>query len=160
MRDKLQIDRINAFTIMEVTIVLAIMSLIIGIIATATNRFSEQLKSSSEISQELNQWNAMSSNLWRELYFSDSISTQNNELIIYQKEGEINYRILNQTIIRTLKSNSIDMGVSASAIYSEPNKGASTIIIDFLWKGEVMSLKFYNKPLLANQINSYFENFK
>ena len=157
MNTKNKLRRIKAFTILEATIVMAIISILISIIGTATNRFGEQLKNSSDISHELNEWNAFSSNLWRELYFSDSINTSNNSLIIYNLDGATEYSIKNELILRKKHESEIPTNINASRIYTEKTKGASLIIIDFLWKGEIMSLKFYNKPDLESQINSYFE---
>jgi len=149
--------KLSAFTIMEVTVVLAIMSILVTIIATSMNRFGEQLKNSSDISQELNEWNAFRSNLWKEFYYSDSLKTQDNNLFIYKNLELIEYNLTGNVIQRTTNGNTIDTKIEASGIRIEEREKASLIIIDVLWKGDIMSMEFYNQPVLNNQINSYFE---
>ena len=84
---------LNAFTIFEVTVVMAIMGVLISIISLSLNRFNEQLKTGNDIGIEMNHFRAIRSTMWREFYTSDSISMIDNELNLYIKSSTIKYKV-------------------------------------------------------------------
>jgi len=93
-------NNIAAFTLFEVTMVLAIMGILVSIIAITLNRFNEQLKNSTQVQAELNDWYLFRSNLWRELYQSDSLKLDKDILAIYNSSDSILYTIENDTLKR------------------------------------------------------------
>ena len=84
--------RVHSFTIFEVTVVLAILSVLITIVSVSINRFNEQMKITSTIQEELNTFYAFRSNLWHEFYRADSIQLNENEVHIYSKNHLICYK--------------------------------------------------------------------
>ncbi|MDG1332923.1 MAG: hypothetical protein P8P74_11385, partial [Crocinitomicaceae bacterium] len=94
-------EHIDAFTIFEVTVVLAIMGVLIGLIATSVNRFNEQLKMTGDINQELNEWFAFRSNLWSELYACDSIQSVDQELTLFAQNRVIKYKLEDEDVLRS-----------------------------------------------------------
>ncbi|MCH2224905.1 MAG: type II secretion system GspH family protein [Crocinitomicaceae bacterium] len=149
---------ISAFTILEVTIVVAIMGILITIVSMTFNRFSEQLKISSEIHGELNNLFVVRSNLWTELYEMDSVQFENRELSLFIDDRIIKYREEQQQLER-FQSNHWNMTkIALNEIRLEEEKETQRIVFDFLWKGEIMTLDYYFKPDKKNQINAYFEN--
>ncbi len=152
--------KLKSFTVMEVLIVMAIMGLLVGIIANATNRLSEQLKNSSDISQELNQWYAFRSNLWRELYFSDSMNVEKNELTIFENQREFSYFIDDGFLKRTENQKVIDTKILVKSIEVEQKENKEYIVLDFNWKTESLKMKFYKPSDLSSRVNRYFSSVK
>jgi len=153
-------NSVSAFTIFEVTIVLGLMSAIISIIAVSFNRFNEQLKSSSEIHQELNTFFAFRSNLWNELYTSDSIQYQKNQVIIFKNNKMVEYRIADDLLERKAESDWVKTEFSMLGIQEEFKKEDQIISFIFDWKGESMKLHYFCKPDLKHKMDQYFENFE
>lgn len=151
---------ISAFTIFEVTIVLALMSAIISIIAISFNRFNEQLKSSSEIHTELNTFFAFRSNLWDELYTSDSIQYNSNQIVIYKNNTPIEYRVEEDFLERKAGSDWVNTGFVMLGVQEEIKNEDRVISFLFDWKGESMKLHYFCKPDLKRKVDQYFENFE
>jgi hypothetical protein len=151
---------VSAFTIFEVTIVLGLMSAIISIIAISFNRFNEQLKNSSEIHAELNTFFAFRSNLWNELYTSDSIVYQKNQVIIYNNDKLVEYRIEDDLLERKADSDWVKTNFLMLGIQEEMKNDDQIISFIFDWKGESMKLHYFCKPDLKNKMDQYFENFE
>jgi len=164
-KDKQHID---AFTIFEVTVVLAIMGILIGLIATSVNRFNEQLKMTSDINQELSEWFAFRSNLWSELYACDSIQSNGNELLLFSDQRTIKYRLDGEEVMRSTGKDWLPTKTKAESIRLEQEetvKGSrvssqTTVIFDFKWKGEPMTLSYYFEPAVDDKINNYFAQLK
>ncbi len=152
--------KLKSFTVMEVLIVMAIMGLLVGIIANASNRLSEQLKSSSDISRELNQWYAFRSNLWRELYFSDSTEVKKNELIIFDKQREFSYFIDQGFLMRKENQKIIDTEILVKSIEIVQKENKEYIVLDFNWKTESLKMTFYKPSDLSSRVNRYFSKVK
>lgn len=152
---------IEAFTLFEVTVVLAIMSLMVSILAVSLNRFNEQLKHTTTVQGELNQWYQFRANLWRELYTSDSLSYYNTELSVYRDSTTVNYKIEEDTLLR--KSASMDWSsthIAASSINEVIENDQKIVSLDFIWKGELMRLRYLNAPSLKREVDSYFETLE
>ncbi len=152
---------IAAFTLFEVTVVLAIMSIMLTIISVSLNRFGEQIKNSSDVHQELNHFYIVRSNLWRELYESDSLLCTENRLTIYTAGREIEYRAEDENLLRKeLRSEPVNMEQPVESIKQVEKDGEQIIEISFIWKDELMKLTYLNKAQLDVKINRYFETLK
>ncbi|MCE3297042.1 MAG: hypothetical protein K0R65_2756 [Crocinitomicaceae bacterium] len=152
---------IKAFTLFEVTVVLAIMSIMLTIISVSLNRFNEQIKNSSEIHQELNHFYIVRSNLWRELYESDSLTCDQNTLQIYKGTDRVDYTIEDELLQRkSLRSEIENMNLAVESIKTVEKDGEQLIEIAFIWKEEIMKLSYLNKAHLDLKINRYFEELK
>lgn len=150
-------NRIDAFTIFEVTVVLAIMSVLIGIISFSLNRFNEQLHNSSKISAEMNEFRAIRSEIWREFYFADSITEKNGELSIYMKDQTAVYKIADGRLYRSTGNDWKDLNLEMEAIHSEPREDATVYHLDILWKGDVMHMDYHFQHGIDKKINEYFK---
>ena len=151
---------INAFTIFEVTVVLAIMGVLIGLIAVSVNRFNEQLKMTGDVNQELNEWFAFRSNLWSELYTCDSITTQEGELLMYINGKTIKYKLDEDRVMRSTGFDWQETKANAESIRLEEVDENKTVVFDFHWKGELMTLSYYFEPDVNHKINEYFARLK
>ena len=153
-------QHIEAFTIFEVTVVLAIMGVLIGIIAASANRFQEQLKMTSDINQELNEWFAFRANLWNELYQCDSIQQQNQELYLFSNHRLIKYKLDGDEVLRSSNNEWQATKIHAESIRLEQIEESKHVIFDFLWKGENMTLNYYFEPDIKSRINAHFAKLK
>ena len=153
-------QHIDAFTIFEVTVVLAIMGVIIGLIATSVNRFQEQLKMTGDINQELNDWFAFRANLWNELYQCDSIQQHEQELYLFSNDRLIKYKLDGDELLRSNGNNWMATKTKAESIRLERNDEKTNVIFDFLWKGENMTLNYYFEPDIKSKINTHFAKLK
>ena len=142
------------------TVVLAIMGVLIGLIAASVNRFNEQLKMTGDLNQELNEWFAFRSNLWAELYASDSIRSKNDELLLFANNRTIKYKIDEENVMRSTGRDWQITKTKAESIRLENDDNHITVIFDFKWKGELMTLSYYFEPDLKNKINDYFAQLK
>lgn len=161
MAQRTKIGFVKAFTIFEVTVVLAILGVLITIISVSLNRFNEQLKMDQEVHEELNHWMLVRANLWREYYDADSLELKSNLLTIYQKNRKINYKEEDEQLMR--KENSDEwksMKVQLESIILDEIDGKKHIILSFPFKNEVMELKYYCKKNKKNSVNTYFEALK
>jgi len=152
--------KIPGFTIFEVTVVLAIMGTIVSLIMIASLRFNEQLKQTSVIRQELNTFFAFRSNLWDEFYHLDSVKTVGNELQLFSDKREISYRINDQSLERFHRGAWRATDLSAERIRVEESDGTQEIVFDFLWKGSIMTMRYFFKPDARNSINDYFAEYE
>lgn len=153
-------QHISAFTLFEVTVVLAIMGVLIGLIATSINRFNEQLKMTSDLNQELNEWFAFRSNLWSELYACDSIQSNNQEIVLFAKQRIIKYKLEDEDVMRSNGADWQTTKAKAESIRLESEDDHKTVIFDFKWKGDLMTLSYYFQPDVKNKINDYFAQLK
>lgn len=152
-------SKISAFTILEVTIVIALMSILIGVISSTYNRFNEQLKLSNDLHQELNEWYALRSNLWTELYQSDSIQFDSKILQLSIHDHNIEYKVVGGNLFRKHDSGDwASLHTEIEQIYL--NRETNEIVFDFSWKGDQMLLRFPKNKDLSLEINSYFSSIK
>lgn len=140
--------------------VLAIMGVLIGLIATSVNRFNEQLKMTGDLNQELNEWFAFRSNLWSELYACDSIKSIDNEVLLFAQNRVVKYKIEGEEVMRSTGKDWQITKSKAESIRLETEDENTTVIFDFKWQGELMTLSYYFEPDVKNKINDYFAKLK
>lgn len=158
MKFRPHIARIPGFTIFEITVVLAILSTIIAIVAMSVNRFNEQLKHSNDINQELNDWFAFRANLWQELYLADSITYRDETVNLYRGTALVAYRIADDFLERGTAGAWQNTGFAMEALYETGDVHNKRVVFLFQWKGEPMKLTYYCKPDVKQQMDRYFEN--
>lgn len=149
--------KIKAFTVFELTVVLALMSAIVTIISVALNRFNEQMKNNSEIHAELNHWYAFRSNLWNELYTADSVRYQKEEVFIFRQGKSVDYRVSGDMLERRTDLQWEPTALAIENITREASPEGDLIVFNFLWKGEIMELSYQEIPRVKDIIDHYFE---
>jgi len=155
-----QRNSINAFTIFEVTTVLAIMSLLISIIYVALNRFNEQLKMANDVTTEMNNWRMVRSTIWKDFYLADSIQCQENDMTIFAKENQLEYKIIDGILHRVKNGVDVGLGFEIESISEKREDDISSYYLDFPWKNEVMTLSYTFSPAIDLEINNYFNLIK
>lgn len=152
--------RVSAFTILEVVIVLSIMSVLITIIAVATNRFQEQLKQTSTIQESLNQFYAIRSELWYELYTSDSIHVENKQATLYLPKRTVSYKMEDDTLYQSTTEDWRSLHLAMLGIHATKENETQKVTFTFDWKDEPMQLSYYSQHGLKQKMDVFFENYK
>lgn len=152
--------RVSAFTILEVVIVLSIMSVLITIIAVATNRFQEQLKQTSTIQESLNQFYAIRSELWYELYTSDSIHVENKQATLYLPKRTVSYKMEDDTLYQSTNEDWRSLHIAMLDIQETRENETQKVTFTFDWKDEPMELSYYTQHGLKQKMDVFFENYK
>jgi hypothetical protein len=166
--DKRKINTVQAFTILEITIVAAILSVLITIITVALNRFNEQLKVNQEIQKELTNWMLVRSNLWTEYYYADSIHLVENMFVFCQPHRNVYYKIDDEQLMRkeihlisSIEASSLEewrgMNVLISSITKDTMKDQQSVVLAFPLKGEDMELRLPAQKNKADLVNTYYE---
>lgn len=156
MKNKLSTYRLAAFSILEVTVVIALMALLSGLFFAALNRFNEQVRNETTIKNELNNWFAVRSNLWRELDESDSIHVEKDKALIYIAGKPTEYSISNDKLVRTVGETVTPFDIEMAAIRQEKHGKSECVDFRVLWKNEEMLLSYPLKSDLADRMNTYF----
>lgn len=163
-----RLKSLPSFTILEVTIVVAVLSILVTIITITLNRFNEQLKVNRDIQQELNNWMLVRSNFWTEYYLSDSIGMNGQMLVLYQPHRSVVYKQEEDQLMRKeYKKADLrnapdagewkDMNVEITSIKEETAGEEQAIVLSFPVKGEEMQLRFLKLKNKADQVNDYFD---
>lgn len=156
MKNKPLTYRFAAFSILEVTVVIALMALLSALFFAALNRFNEQVRNETMIKNELNHWFMVRSNLWRELDEADSIRVTDNKALIYLAGVETEYSIAADKLVRRTGETTTPFEIEMAAIKQEKHDGSQCVDFQILWKNEEMILSYPLKSSLADRINKYY----
>ncbi|HLP56114.1 MAG TPA: hypothetical protein VK151_13850 [Fluviicola sp.] len=152
----LHITRFTAFSVLEVTIVIALMALLSALFFGALNRFGEQIQNETRIKNELNDWYVVRANLWRELDEADSIQVTDNQASIFFGNNKTVYKIIDDHLFRLVNETETDLRLEMNAIQQEEIKGRHYIAFKINWKESEMVLRYPIRSTVANTINHYF----
>lgn len=148
--------KIEAFTIFEVTVVVGILSVLITIISLTINRMNEQMHGAQKVTNELNEWYLVRSNIWRECYNSDSMEVSSNQCNIYFPKKTVSYKVINDTLYWNIKDDWRSLKIPVESIQEKSSGSSKTVEFDFIWKGTVMKMSYLSKPVVKYQIDQYF----
>jgi hypothetical protein len=156
--------RVPAFSVLEVTIVIALMALLGSLFFGALNRFNEQIANETRIKNELNDWYVVRANLWRELDEADSIRVSDNRAELFFPNphsaggvSKLAYFISDNRLFRkTEETDDKDMQIAMNAIALEERKGRRYVAFKIDWKQEEMILRFPLRSTVAGNVNHYF----
>lgn len=149
--------RVKAFTIFEVTVVLAVMSTLITMISSALNRFNEQLKLTSDVRQELNHWYAVRSVIWHDFYQADSLLMAGGQLSMFSEQGSVSYRLENGMLERMHGADWLSLEIPAEQLYADSSGDAVRYHMVFIWKDKPMDLCYHHQPGIDLSVNHYFD---
>lgn len=156
MKNKRLTYKLNAFSVLELTVVIALMALLSGLFFAAVNRFNEQVSNDKKIKDELNHWFAVRANLWLELDAADSVQTAENSVTLFHPGKQINYTISDNRLFRQTDGEPADLGLEMNKIGREEAAGKEYLIFNISWKKEEMVLRYPLRKDLSQRINNYF----
>lgn len=151
-----QNHRISAFTIFEVTIVLAIMSVIVSMVTFSVNRLFDQLHVSEEIHAKLNNFYKVRSTLWYDYTTADSLVCTDQKLQIYKYGEPITYLANEGNLLRVQSGMEYPMNIEVKRIEEIVGDHGSEIIVLFDWNGEELPWRFFSQPDYAESVNQFF----
>lgn len=94
-------SNIKAFTILEVVISMAIMSIIIAMVYVIYSLMSKQLYDYSEQTETLNNYSQLHSLLKRDIHNSNQLINTNEALYLLSNRDSIEYKNYNRNLIRS-----------------------------------------------------------
>lgn len=155
--NKQQSHSIPAFTIFEVTIVLAVMSVIAAMVTFSVNSLFSQMHTSEAIHKELNNFYRVRSTLWYDCISADSVVYYQNTFVAYQSNRTVTYSLEDEQLVRQQNGMRELLGITVKSIKSEETKQGEEIILTFDWKEEELLWRYFNRPNLAAGINQFFD---
>jgi competence protein ComGF len=159
MKSKLS-AKISSFSLFEVTVALAILSILIGIIGTSINRLNEQVKISSHLSDDVNHFYTVRSALWRELYASDSIRVEQNTLLIYSNNEVVLYLINEDRLHKKSKDYVQDLKIEVSGIEKVIAGNQEKVQINFLIGDQAITMSYVLQTTIEQTVNTYFSTLQ
>ena len=156
MINKPGIRRMAAFSILEVTVVLALMALLSALFFGALNRFSEQVAGETKIKNELNDWFAVRAHLWDALDTADSVLVRDNTATLWKTGDPMTYRIENDSLVRISGEETVSLKAEITEIRQDDRSGTRYIVFAFRWKNDDMELSYPLKAGPAERVNTYF----
>lgn len=148
---------VPAFTIFEVTIVLAIMGVIVSMVAFSVQRLFNQMQVTEELHAELNNFYQVRSTLWYDCTTADSVIFKNNQILSYKQGNPIVYFLEDEVFYRSQQGVEQQLKVAVTRLSSNALEDGEEIVITFDWKGESMDWRFFNRPDLSESVNQYFD---
>lgn len=157
----MKVTSIPAFTIYEILVSIAIMAIILSLVNSTINKFQQQLFISSEINQKVNDFLIIRSNLWRECYLSDSLSSSNDTLYIFSKNQSTKYFLKNDSLYRNTSSSEVkemNTKLKALSIFSKNTFNNFSYYIIFQLGGQCVPFKYTDNNTLKKNINNFYLN--
>ncbi len=148
---------ISAFTIFEVTVVLAIMSIVVSMVAFSVQRLFHQMQVTEEIHAELNNFYKVRSMLWYDCATADSIVFQEQRFLAYSDGNPVLYHVDEDVLYRNQSGVDQELNIEIRSIEKQEVEQGSEIVLSFDWKGEPLEWRFFNRPDVADGINQYFD---
>lgn len=148
---------IPAFTIFEVTIVLAIISVIVSMVAFSVQRLFNQMQVTEEIHAELNNFYKVRSMLWYDCVTADSIVIQEQQFITYSEGVPVQYRVEDDVLYRNQNGLDQELNLEVRGLENKDVDGGSELVMTFDWKGEPLEWRFFNRPDVSEEVNAYFD---
>lgn len=149
--------RVSAFTIFEVTVVMAIMSVIGAMVTFSVNRLMDQMAISEQLHTELNNFYKVRSTLWYDCALADSMNVDDQQLNVYKNGTSIHYKMTEESLVRIHNGNESSLNINALEIKETVQENGSEISILFDWKSDPINWKFFNRANNAESVNQYFK---
>jgi len=156
----LKSKKIRAFTILEVTITMAISAILIALVYSAVNFLTKQNFDELNTKTEINQWLIMRKQILYDVYTSYSLEeiengfelkNENNTIRYYEEDGQL-YILKNTNLIRTEYNN---VTIDWMGDETDENRHCELIVPV---SEEPMKLHFLTFSDNSNRINKWFKS--
>lgn len=151
-------NRVKAFTIMEVSIVLVLVGIITTIIFKGVVMFNEQLVNDSKMKQEISEFYIFRANLYTELLNCDKFIKDDSGIKFLGKQ-EVKYSKENDGLLREKQGQEKLFKYEVNELNIKQVNQDSIFYLNIDWKEGEMEFSFPLKQNTASQINNYFSNF-
>ncbi|WP_044397250.1 type II secretion system protein J [Lacinutrix sp. Hel_I_90] len=153
--------KIKAFTILEVVMSLAIMSIIIVMVYTIFTLLSKQLYAYSHLTEEINNYNQLDTALKRDLHNANDIQFSNNVLLLISKGDSLKYTYTKNRLIRGSLTSIDTFSVAIKAFdFKKENqlleRGIKQVTLTYNFLEQDLKAVYFKDVGVANQINKRF----
>lgn len=148
--------KIQAFSILELAVVLSLTGLFISIFFLSVNSFNRSMQQEIVIKNELNNFFLFRSNFWQDMEKSDSFRLQKDHLTCFSGSDSIIYNKIDEHLSRSHKNHQTSFELIAHSIEKTMLNGHEVIVFNLEWKNRLFSLKYPFQKQNRNEINAYF----
>lgn len=149
-------NKIAAFSILELAVVLSLTGLFISLFFLSVNSFNKSLQQEIVIKNELNTFFQFRANFWQDMEKSDSFHLEQNRLICFHSFDSIIYQITEEKLSRLHKNHQALFEVNALSIEKTKLNEHELISFNLEWKNTEFTLSYPLQKQNRNRINNYF----
>lgn len=147
---------IQAFSILELAVVLSLTGLFISLFFLSVNSFNRSLQQEIIIKNELNQFFQFRATFWQDMEKADSFDLAKDRLTCFRNSDSIVYRIIDEKLSRSFKNHQALFDVTARSIEKTTLNQHPLIEVKLEWKNTAFSLSYPLEKQNINSINTYF----
>jgi Tfp pilus assembly protein FimT len=153
-------NKLKAFSTMELLVVLAITGLLVSFFYTSMNNFQRYLQSKSDSASQTSRFMVFKSNLRQEFFLADSIQLFSNQLRIFLENDSVCYspNSENQIIRKTKNQEKLFDAVHFESIESYQIQDVSFVRFTFEYNGQVMEMVTPKYPAISQEVNAFFKS--
>lgn len=148
--------KINAFSILELTVVLSLTGLFVSLFFLSVNSFNKTLQQEITIKNELNTFFQFRSTFWLDLEKADSLHLTKDKLSCFHSNDLIIYQVLNEKLSRQHGDHQTLFEIGARTIDKMVINHKELVEFKLDWKNREFSLFYPLRKHNHNEINSYF----
>lgn len=148
--------KIEAFSILELAVVLSLTGLFISLFFLSVNSFNRSLQQEIIIKNELNEFFLFRATFWQDMEKADSFDLAKDRLTCFRTNDSIVYQITNEQLSRSSKNHQALFGINALSIEKTNLNQHELIDFKLEWKNTTFSLKYPLQKQNSNNINNYF----
>ena len=148
--------KIEAFSILELAVVLSLTGLFISLFFLSVNSFNRSLQQEINIKNELNGFFQFRSTFWLDMEKADSFNLAENKLTCFRAADSIVYQITDERLSRSSRNHQALFEINALSIEKTKLNKHELISMRLEWKNTEFSLSYPLHKQNINSINYYF----
>lgn len=148
--------KIEAFSILELAVVLSLTGLFISLFFLSVNSFNRSLQQEIIIKNELNEFFQFRATFWQDMEKADSFHLDKDRLTCFRSTDLIVYQILDEKLSRSHKNHQALFEINALSIEKTNVNAHDLITFKLEWKNKEFLLYYPLQKQNINFINSYF----
>lgn len=152
-------QRLKAFSIIEIIMVLSLMSILISIVFSALSNFNKMIQQNTQTNMEITQFHQWRSIIRKDFNRADSIKLNKNDLTIFIKVDKINYVKEKDVLTRNFQNRTSICPFSISDMSVEFLGAIECIKLTFDIKNRLVDLKYPLRPNLSELVNHELEQY-
>lgn len=153
-----KVKKIDGFTLMELVVVMALTSIVVGIVYSIFSIVGNQFRHSQSYSEQLNELALFRKTLSNDFEEADSIKYSSDTLRLYSQDTAIYYNFEGHQVLRVIsnKADSIDVELASIEITHQSKKEdiVESIYMELIAKNDTLSFQF-EKLYAANTFINY-----
>lgn len=148
--------KIEAFSILELAVVLSLTGLFISLFFLSVNSFNRSLQQEISIKNELNGFFQFRSTFWQDMEKADSFNLAEDKLTCFRTTDSIVYQITDERLSRSSRNHQALFEINALSIEKTKLNEHELISMKLEWKNTEFSLSYPLHKQNINSINNYF----